>query len=80
MIEIYNEKIRDLFDVKKTNLKVHESKEQGVYVAGMTENYVASELEVFELLKIGNNNRAIGSTDMNAESSRSHSCFILNIE
>lgn len=26
MIEIYNEKIRDLIDIKKTNLKIHENK------------------------------------------------------
>lgn len=27
MIEIYNEKIRDLLDPKKNNLKIHENKE-----------------------------------------------------
>ena len=46
----------------------------------MTESYVGSEDEVFSLLKIGNENRSIGATDMNKESSRSHSCFILQIE
>ena len=30
-------------------------------------------------MKIGNENRAIGCTDMNAQSSRSHSCFIVTI-
>lgn len=81
MIEIYNEKIRDLLDPKKHNLKIHENKDKGgVYVKDMTESYVGSEDEVFSLLKIGNDNRAIGVTDMNAQSSRSHSCFILQIE
>lgn len=46
----------------------------------MTESYVGSENEVFSLLKIGNENRAIGVTDMNSQSSRSHSVFILQIE
>jgi hypothetical protein len=32
----------------------------------MTESYVGGEDEVFSLLKIGNENRAIGFTDMNA--------------
>jgi kinesin family protein 5 len=77
MIEIYNEKIRDLLDPKKINLKIHENKDKGVYVKDMTEQYVGSEDEVFAILKIGNDNRAIGVTDMNAQSSRSHSCFIL---
>jgi kinesin family protein 5 len=47
MIEIYNEKIRDLLDPKKVNLKIHESKEKGVYVKDMSESYVGSEGEVF---------------------------------
>ena len=46
----------------------------------MTESYVGGEDEVFSLLKIGNENRSIGSTDMNKQSSRSHSVFILQIE
>lgn len=46
----------------------------------MTESYVGGEDEVFSLLKIGNENRSIGCTDMNKQSSRSHSCFILQIE
>jgi kinesin family protein 5 len=76
-IEIYNEKIRDLLDPKKNNLKIHEHLNKGVYVKDMTESYVGSEDEVFQLLKIGNENRAIGVTDMNSQSSRSHSCFVL---
>ena len=79
-IEIYNEKIRDLLDPKKMNLKVREDKDTGVFVKDMTESYVGGEDEVFSLLKIGNENRAIGVTDMNSQSSRSHSCFILQIE
>jgi kinesin family protein 5 len=65
MIEIYNEKIRDLLDPKKNNLKIHDNKD-GVYVKDMTESYVGGEDEVFSLLKIGNENRAIGVTDMNS--------------
>ena len=80
MIEIYNEKIRDLLDPKKIDLKVHENKEKGVFVKDMTESYVGGEDEVFSLLKVGTDNRAIGATNMNAQSSRSHSCFVLQIE
>ncbi len=45
----------------------------------MTEQYVVNEKEVFDLMKKGNQNRAISSTLMNNESSRSHSLFILTI-
>ncbi len=64
-VEIYNEKIQDLLDPKKNNLKIHENKQQGVYVKDMTENYVGSEDDVYTILKAGNENRAIGVTNMN---------------
>lgn len=79
MIEIYKEKIKDLLDPTKTNLKVHEDKIKGIYIADMTENYVGEDLEVFEIMKMGNENRSIGVTDMNNQSSRSHSIFILTV-
>jgi kinesin family protein 5 len=79
-IEIYNEKIRDLLNPEKVNLKIGENKDKGVYVREMTETYVGQEDEVFQILKIGNENRAIGVTDMNSQSSRSHSVFILQVE
>ena len=46
-IEIYNEKIRDLLNPEKVNLKIHENKDKGVYVRDMTETYVGQEDEVF---------------------------------
>ena len=79
MIEIYMEKIRDLLEPSKTNLKVHEDKQKGIYIADVTETYVGEENEVYDILKLGNENRSIGCTDMNAQSSRSHSCFIITI-
>lgn len=74
------EKIKDLIDPSKDNLKIHEEKGKGVYVADATETYVSEEYEVFELMKIGNKNRAISATNMNEESSRSHSLFILTVQ
>ena len=79
MMEIYMERIRDLIEPSKDNLKIHEEKGKGVYVADITETYVAEEGEVYELMKIGNKNRSIACTNMNAESSRSHSIFILTV-
>lgn len=80
MIEIYREKIRDLIEPSKTNLQIHEDKNKAIYVADVTETYVTDEIEVYDLMKIGNANRAIGVTDMNSQSSRSHSCFILTLQ
>jgi len=46
MIEIYMERIKDLLDTSKDNLKIHEDKTRGVYIADVTETYVSEELEV----------------------------------
>ena len=79
MVEIYMEKIKDLIDPSKENLRVHEDKQKGVYLQDVSERYIADENEVYELMKHGNSNRSIAATLMNAESSRSHSIFILTI-
>lgn len=79
MVEIYCEKIRDLIDVTKDNLKIHEDKNKGVYMANITETYITGESDVYDLMKLGNQNRSVACTQMNAESSRSHSIFILTI-
>ena len=74
-------------------MTVHEEKNRGVYVKGLLEVYACSVDEVFEVMKQGQSERVIASTskfslwlyflilclDMNAESSRSHSIFILTI-
>lgn len=77
--EIYMEKVKDLLDPAKSNLKVHEDKARGVYIADLTEEYVAGEAEVYELMKLGAENREVGATLMNQQSSRSHSLFILTV-
>ena len=79
MVEIYNEKIKDLLDVSKDNLKIHEDKTKGVYIDDVTDRYNTSFEEVMSLMEEGNTNRSIAKTDMNAVSSRSHSIFIMTI-
>ena len=79
MIEIYMEKIRDLLDPSKIDLKIRDHPKKGIYIEDVMETFVTEESEVYELLHLGNQNRAIGCTDMNAQSSRSHSCFIVTM-
>jgi kinesin family protein 5 len=80
MCEIYNERIRDLFDPTKDNLKIHEEKTKGVYIQDITERWCVDETEVYSLMRFGNGNRSITATNMNAESSRSHSLFVLTLQ
>ncbi|KAM3067734.1 Kinesin heavy chain [Clarireedia jacksonii] len=78
-MEIYMERIRDLLQPQNDNLPVHEEKNRGVYVKGLLEVYVSSVQEVYEVMKRGGDARAVSSTNMNAESSRSHSIFVITI-
>lgn len=77
--EIYLEKIRDLLDPSKSNLKIHEDRTRGIYIDDLTERYVSNASEVYELMRIGGENREVAYTHMNAGSSRSHSIFIITI-
>ena len=78
-MEIYMERIRDLLAPQNDNLPVHEEKNRGVYVKGLLEIYVSSVQEVFEVMRRGGNARAVAATNMNQESSRSHSIFVITI-
>ncbi|XP_072234408.1 kinesin-1 heavy chain-like [Leuresthes tenuis] len=78
--EIYLDKIRDLLDVSKINLSVHEDKNRVPYVKGCTERFVCSPEEVMDTIDEGKNNRHVAVTNMNEHSSRSHSIFLINIK
>ncbi|KAL8924959.1 MAG: hypothetical protein Q9172_002441 [Xanthocarpia lactea] len=78
-MEIYMEKIRDLMVPQNDNLPVHEEKSRGVYVKGLLEIYVSSVQEVYEVMRRGSLARATAATNMNQESSRSHSIFVITI-
>lgn len=78
-MEIYMERIRDLMAPQNDNLPVHEEKNRGVYVKGLLEIYVSSVQEVFEVMRRGGNARAVAATNMNQESSRSHSIFVITV-
>ncbi|PNS15101.1 Kinesin heavy chain [Sphaceloma murrayae] len=78
-MEIYMERIRDLLVPQNDNLPVHEEKSRGVYVKGLMEVYVSSVDEVYQILERGGLARAVASTNMNQESSRSHSIFVVTI-
>ncbi|KAJ5593816.1 uncharacterized protein N7459_000024 [Penicillium hispanicum] len=78
-MEIYMERIRDLLVPHNDNLPVHEEKSRGVYVKGLLEVYVSSVQEVYEVMRRGGNARAVAATNMNQESSRSHSIFVITV-
>ncbi|XP_034275107.1 kinesin heavy chain isoform X5 [Pantherophis guttatus] len=78
--EIYLDKIRDLLDVTKTSLSVHEDKNRVPFVKGCTERFVSSPEEILDVIDEGKSNRHVAVTNMNEHSSRSHSIFLINIK
>ena len=61
-------------------LKLREDASRGIYVEGLTHAPLADAAAAEALFKRGTAQRAVGSTGMNSESSRSHSVFTLKIE
>jgi kinesin family protein 5 len=78
-LEIYMENVKDLLSSDKSSLKVRETPARGVWVEGLTEEFVTSEAEVLDLLARGEKQRSTSATGMNETSSRSHSLFVLTV-
>ena len=79
-LEIYKERIIDLFEPQTESLQIRESLKRGVYVEGLTEDTFDTATALLDSIKKGASLRHTGQTAMNKESSRSHSVLILNIE
>ena len=77
--EIYLEKINDLIDAKKKDLKVLEDKVRGVFIPGISTYCVNSAEELLMYMKLGQANRKVAWTAMNPCSSRSHAIFFTTI-
>ncbi|VDM17417.1 unnamed protein product [Hydatigera taeniaeformis] len=82
--EIYNEKINDLLQNRRTppQLTVREHPVTGPFVEGLIQPLIHSSEEMFSWLRQGDARRSVASTEMNARSSRSHTvaCFIIRRE
>ena len=64
----------------KQRLDLKEDKEGHVSVRGLTQTVVKDAFTIHELMREGNKNRTTGSTLMNADSSRSHSIFMVSVD
>uniref|UniRef100_I3KTA3 Kinesin-like protein KIF21B n=1 Tax=Oreochromis niloticus TaxID=8128 RepID=I3KTA3_ORENI len=86
-LELYNEEILDLFDGtrdpesrgRKSTIKIHEDSSGSIYTTGVTSRLVQSEDELLQCLKLGALSRTTASTQMNAQSSRSHAIFTIHL-
>lgn len=85
--EIYQEDAFDLLDnvvhltaSGRQKLQMAESKERGVHLKGLVEEVVEGPDDVMSVLKRGQLLRRVGETQMNCQSSRSHSLLTLTLE
>uniref|UniRef100_A0A7N8Y2E3 Kinesin family member 4 n=1 Tax=Mastacembelus armatus TaxID=205130 RepID=A0A7N8Y2E3_9TELE len=81
-LEIYNEDILDLLCTSKDKptISIREDPKDGIKIVGLTEKQVFSADEMVGCLELGNSARTVGSTAMNAASSRSHAIFTVTLE
>ena len=81
-VEIYNDELRDLLATKKsdTPLKIREDPVHGVQIKGVAIRQVQKLDDLYTLLEFGKKNRKVRKTNMNAESSRSHSILTVCVE
>ena len=83
MCEIYNEKLKDLAHDDARDLAIREDSApggRGIYVDGLSSHVADDARSVLALVEDASKRRAIGQTDMNAHSSRSHAVVTLHIE
>uniref|UniRef100_A0A8C0YHP8 Kinesin family member 21A n=1 Tax=Cyprinus carpio carpio TaxID=630221 RepID=A0A8C0YHP8_CYPCA len=86
-LELYNEEVLDLFDStrdmearkQRSNIKIHEDANGGIYTVGVTTRTVSSEAEMMQCLRLGALSRTTASTQMNVQSSRSHAIFTIHL-
>jgi len=86
-LEIYNEEFKDLLDTQplvgakgKNNIALREGPNGSIQVVGASEESVSSYDDMLQCLEKGTVCRSVGSTSMNAVSSRSHAIFTVTIE
>lgn len=87
-LELYNERLRDLLVPQRSSspylrmppLEVRQHPCVGVFVGNLSWNVVSSVQDVLRLMDFGHKMRAVGCTNINAASSRSHAMATLQIE
>ena len=88
MLELYNDQLLDLLVVhgknssggKKTHLDIKKDSKGMIFVAGATIKECPNLKALQDLWAVGESNRHVGATKMNAGSSRSHLIISILIE
>ncbi|CAD8202788.1 unnamed protein product [Paramecium pentaurelia] len=79
IVEVYKEKVKDLLDINKQDLKIREMANQGFYIQQITQLWVCDKEEIYNALQKSLVNRQVGYTNLNDMSSRSHLLFQMTV-
>ncbi|XP_068435791.1 kinesin-like protein kif7 [Clinocottus analis] len=80
-LEVYKEEFKDLLEVETASKDIHIREDKGnIVLCGVKECEVEGLDEVLSLLESGNTARHTGATQMNLNSSRSHTIFTLYMD
>lgn len=81
-MELYQEQLFDLLSAAPRDQSIIDMREDrnGIIMPGLTEQKVTSAKETTDCLMRGSTGRAVASTAMNEQSSRSHAIFTLTIQ
>ncbi|KAI4325691.1 hypothetical protein MLD38_031068 [Melastoma candidum] len=82
VLEVYNEQIRDLLATSPSSkkLEIKQASEGFHNVPGVVEAKVQNIREVWNVLQVGSNARAVGSNNVNEHSSRSHCMLCIMVK
>ncbi|XP_072004589.1 kinesin-like protein KIF7 [Engystomops pustulosus] len=81
-LEVYKEDFRDLLEVQTSSkdILIREDDKGNVVLSGVKETEVEGLDEVLSLLEMGNTAKHTGATQVNSQSSRSHTIFTVTME
>uniref|UniRef100_A0A7N9ALD6 Kinesin family member 7 n=1 Tax=Mastacembelus armatus TaxID=205130 RepID=A0A7N9ALD6_9TELE len=80
-LEVYKEEFKDLLEVETASKDIHIREDKGnIVLCGIKECEVEGLDEVLSLLESGNTARHTGATQMNPNSSRSHTIFTVYMD
>ncbi|KAI8872030.1 P-loop containing nucleoside triphosphate hydrolase protein, partial [Ramicandelaber brevisporus] len=77
--EVYNDRVYDLLDIEQLATQANRVNNEDHYLEGVTEVRVRTIDEAMAVFESGQRNRAVYSTQLNSDSSRSHALFNIKL-
>ncbi|XP_022780534.1 kinesin-like protein KIF22 isoform X2 [Stylophora pistillata] len=79
-LEIYQEKIIDLLDLKKDDLPIRQDQQQNILIPNLTKREIETLGEFMSLFVKASHQRKTAATKLNPQSSRSHSIVLIQVK